>query len=84
MIALEEENKESKNCLLIDRGSQPNGGRGLNIKQGMVCCDGFVKPIKLWFDVAEKRQAGKGFCKRRVHGQSRNCCGGKSKMERSR
>lgn len=44
-IALEEQNEESKNFTLIYTETEQNRGRFLNMKQGKVCCDSFVKPM---------------------------------------
>lgn len=45
MIALEEQNEGSKNCLLIDSEGYQNGDRCLNMKQGMMCCEGFAMEL---------------------------------------
>lgn len=45
MIALAEQNEESKNLSLRDTETEKNRSRVLYMKQGKVCCDDFVKPI---------------------------------------
>lgn len=42
MITLEKQNEGSKNCFFIDSEGEQNGGRCFNMKQGMLCCEGFA------------------------------------------
>lgn len=45
MIALEEQNEESKKFLTQRRRKLAKQRQILNMKQGKVCCEDFVKPM---------------------------------------